>query len=701
MGYEFSFFQSIFLGFVAGIIIINSKISLTVSKSFVRILYQNRGILLFTIFVPVIISIISTKYFTVCPLEDGLMFYFVITVPAVLIGVLLAYSSSLSFNKYRKIIFTLSYFVLLLLPLLEIYYRPQIYLYNPIFGFFPGTIYDEDIAIDNKLLLYRVISMLPILIIILAEYMKLSRKLFFPVTIVLYLILFGIKPFLGFSTTEDLIRETLAGELITDNIIMTYPESLNKKEINNLVLHHEFYLREITKQAGIDYKQKIHSIVFENSSQKRELFGAGAADVAKPWLNQIYIEADSYNKSLKHEMVHVIASEIGSTIFKISDNFNPAVLEGYAMAIENNYSDYDINYLAAIAGKSGYSFSIENLFTSFSFFSGISSVSYIFSGSFVKFLIERFGIEKVNAFYSDTDFVKIFGSTVRELQDKYYSYIDSINYQVNKNTAQLFFGTLPIFKKTCPRVTANNLNRAWVLFNNNKFDEAFEVFKETYSYSGTYSALLGQLLCFEEAGEYQEAFNLIAGEFSKYDESSYEFNLQILYADYAARMNNINFADSLYKNLSSLEVNEYYSCIARTREAILNYGQVKLVKYLNSDTANRLKMLDSLLNNNNYEYMLSIIINLSNNLGIEASEIYKKYYEYFELGGVYSYYNYYMLSNFYLSDNNWNMAREMALKSTSEVLENRKEVYFENLEKTRWIFNFADSILSNIFYRNK
>ena len=116
--------------------------------------------------------------------------------------------------------------------------------------------------------------------------------------------------------------------------------------------------------------------------QKKEFIGAGNADISKPWLNHLYIEYDNYESTLLHEIAHCFTSEFGVTIFKTAAGFNPALMEGIAMAAENKYDEMDLHSSAALAFRNNFVLPIDKLFTGLNFFSQLSSISYIYSGSF-------------------------------------------------------------------------------------------------------------------------------------------------------------------------------------------------------------------------------------------------------------------------------------------------------------------------------
>ena len=129
------------------------------------------------------------------------------------------------------------------------------------------------------------------------------------------------------------------------------------------------------------------SFIFKNNIQKGELFGSENADVAKPWLYQIYTTAGSYDNSLRHEIAHIFSSSFGAGLFKIAHNFNPALIEGIAEASAPLYNTWYIDQIASIAFNNNYRFAIDNLYNGFNFFGQTSGLSYVYAGSFTKYII--------------------------------------------------------------------------------------------------------------------------------------------------------------------------------------------------------------------------------------------------------------------------------------------------------------------------
>ena len=110
--------------------------------------------------IPLIILFISTLVCQQCPLSDGLLFYTVFALPSLIVGACLAELSIKISDHYKYLWFIFVFLIILLGFLPELYFNPQIYFYNPLFSYYPGVIYDENIQITEKLLLYRTVTVL-------------------------------------------------------------------------------------------------------------------------------------------------------------------------------------------------------------------------------------------------------------------------------------------------------------------------------------------------------------------------------------------------------------------------------------------------------------------------------------------------------------------------------------------------------------
>ncbi len=706
IGYEFSAFNAVLL-FIVGFILTNKFIGINFHNQKPSLLFLRRNFVAYLVFIllPAIISTINTILFHKCPVENGIQYYLIITVPAYLYGIATAAVISALVKKRKWLLFICLFLLLCLEPLFEIYFYPQIYFYNPIILFFNGTIYDEDIIVNYDFVIYRFITslifILPLTAIYFIALSNRKRKVLFTFSlIVLGFIYLLSKNILGFTTNHERLQRELSGYVSTEHFEIIYSKDIEESELQNLILAHEYYYAEIKDATFIEPSKKIASFIFNDKNQKRELFGAGNADVAKPWLYQIYVDINGYESTLKHELVHVFSAEIGKGILKLPSWINPAMIEGYATAIENNYGENDIHYMAYIANESGYNFSIERLFAGLNFLTKAPSISYIFSGSFIKYLSDTHGIDKVNKVYSDLNFEEQFQTTVDSLEKEYYKFLKNLDVVLNKNTAKLFFGRKTIFKKHCVRYTAKKLKEAWKLFNNGKYKEAKSIFENIYEISESYSSLIGVINCYKKLEAHQTAHKILSDEIEKFQSSSYIFNLKLMLADLSAINKKYNKAEVLYSELLDEKPSENYYNITNARIELLKYDASKLSEYLQNNNVNRYKILSDLYHNNYNEKLLPMLMRLS----ILNDESYMKF-----IDNILQYsskekmdsYTAFELSQYLFDRNDYKLAEEYAkLAIAKNESFEKKSIYKENLNKIKW-FVKNKSRYSEIEFQNQ
>ncbi|MCB0746178.1 MAG: hypothetical protein KDC90_01830 [Ignavibacteriae bacterium] len=655
--------------------------------------------------IPLIILFISTLVCQQCPLSDGLLFYTVFALPSLIVGACLAELSIKISDHYKYLWFIFVFLIILLGFLPELYFNPQIYFYNPLFSYYPGVIYDENIQITEKLLLYRTVTVL-FSILILAifniknNFSKFWQRYVIFIVVVLYLSSYFVKSHLGFSTNLERIENELKGKIEIENLTILYPNNISVLQKNILILEHLYSLEKNIKLFG-KFDEKITSIIFRSGAQKKELFGAQNADVTKPWLNQIYVNLDNYENSLNHELLHVFSKKFGNGLFNLPSNYNPGLVEGFATAFDNNYDNYDIDYLAFLAYNKGYKISLKNLFTDYSFFSNAPSISYIYAGSFIKYLSQIYSNKKITEYYSDPDFVKIFLKSIDKLEEDYYKYLVLLPFEFNPDKANLYFGSKPLIKKYCARAAAKELKNAWQTFNEEKFYLAEELFHGIYKYSNSYSAFNGIIQSKIKTEKFSDAINLLETEKKNFVGSSYFYNIEYLLAFLYSKEKNlsssIHYYDSLiaqnpresyynnsvvYKTIASIDSNKYYNFI--------NYPNLRreIIKKLVPEHSDVFLQyyLDNYLLEGKDNSDSTYVLNYQNEM-LEIEEILKL--------KQYNSETYYQLGKF--SFNNLDLERaisftEIALKNLSEE---RRSIISEFLTKLKWMSVHEKAVLRN------
>lgn len=698
LGYEFSAVNGILLFIIGGLhIIIIQRKDFVISA--IDLLLKNKLFISFSVIIPLLIGFLSSVLNSHCPIKDGIFFYFIISIPSFFFGGALGNFCSALSRKYAFYFFVIISFVLIISPLTELFFNPQIYFYNPIFGYFPGTIYDEDLSVDRILIAYRIFN-LAFFILVFYTSMKIIniikiKKYLILLSLILISLSFSLlKPRLLFATDKNRIEKELTSSIVTNNFQIHIPDSLrgNKKNRYNALLH-EYYLDQIKIQLALPFSHNIDSYLFPGKDSKRELLGSGNADIAKPWLNQIYLNYYNYGSSLKHELIHIVAGEFGQTPFKVSADFNPAMIEGLAMSIENNYDDYPVHYMAKLAFTAGYKYPIEKLFSSFNFFTQTSSISYIYAGSFLKYLEDKFGISKIKYLYGVNDFRKVYGKNLNKLTKDYELFLENYQIEFNMNEAQLYFGGVSIFKKYCPRMAASDVKKAWALNKNKKYSEALVLFKNVYNYSNSYQSLLGVVSSYSAEKKYEPAAEFLSNQIVNFRTSQLYFNLELIFGDMLIQTNQPVKAMSLYDSLLVQNPHINFTNEVLIRKSILEEGVDSLKKYLNYNQKQKYQKLISLNSKGIKYFSIPLLVNLSANNSSDLDNFIIELKRNIKIQDYSSSYAALEISRYSLKKLDYETAQYFAVRALDyKKNDNSDHMFIENLRMVNWFKNNHDEI---------
>lgn len=599
VGYEFSVVNSVLLFLFGGVTSLrkNNQYDKSTIKSVIIVSL-----------LPLLPGLTGNLLFSTCPLTPQILFYPLITLPAVIIGLFSGEISRQILVKYRIIVFTGIFLFIILSPVTEILLNPQVYFYNVVIGYYPGVIYDELIEPDFTLLLYRFLNILFFAgsYIMLVSFPEMKKSVL--VTIIFVIAVFSIaKPRIGFATDLNRIHKTLDYISVSEHFLIYHHSGLDSLQRELLVNEHEYYYNEIKEAAGYEPGSVLTSFVFENSEEKKALTGAGNAEVAKPWLGQIYIEMDAISSSLKHEIVHLFSYEKGGWFLGLSEGANPAMIEGYAVAYEDDFRDNPLHQSAALAYKNGYKINIGNLFSGLNFFGNASSLSYLYSGSFLKYIGENYGYDVVNKLYADTDFNKYTGKSLDSLQEDYFSFLELTETSFNKHTANLYFGYKPLIKKVCPRYFAYRLNKARNLSNEGDYQAALKIYQELHEKSDSYQALRGLTDVLTKVGKYHEADSLLSSGKEKFYGTAYYYILELREASSAEIINDdkraLDIVDSLIIQKPTpdyLYAAQKVKLVTENKEYFDNY-------YIAEDSARAVMLLNFINNTIYFDYTLDYL----------------------------------------------------------------------------------------------
>ncbi len=523
--------------------------------------WQILGLIVSIIFLLTFIFLLLELLINKCPLNIGFLFFPLFTITTTLFGL----STALIFNLFEGLkswlLLLLTYSILFSYSLLVYYFEPQLFLFNPIYVFFPGLVYNEIFEIDLRIIIYTILLSLSSFLIMLNFILKdfgdsriyqkfgIHLKL---IPIFLFVLLYLTSDMFGLSTSQKKLDQYFPYNF-HGNGFEVYFENSNLKTIEKAIYHYsvDFHYQQLKKNTKKEPK-KIKIYIFKDEESKNKLLGDEVADFTKPWQKQIFVTENSFRETIKHELAHVFLGEASDNIFKIAGNLNLGLIEGGAMALEWEWSENSPDFYAALINRFIGKFKASDFFSNYSFATRQSYLSYIISGSFCKYLIDTYGLEKFFEFYRTAEFELAYQ---KNIQNEFENFLNKLeNFSLSEQdslTALVLFGGKTIFEKRCPRAIARMSKRAKELIDFKEYTKAEKLIQKIYDLSKdieAYSTLI-RIKFFKK--EYNDVVKLYRN--SKYYN---EFNgLSLVRAKiiYALSLIKIGESDEAIKILESLK----------------------------------------------------------------------------------------------------------------------------------------------------
>ena len=221
----------------------------------------------------------------------------------------------------------------------------------------------------------------------------------------------------------------------TEHYVFTYKEdTLAAKDIKKIVKIQEECFTKICNTLKVDFTEKIKYFLLESAEEVGRLYGINEPinGFAVWGENKIYAV---YNDKIKcigpHEDAHLISFVINTP----KSNF---IVEGLAMYFDEKWWGLDNDVWTSYYKDTNKDLSISNLLNNEEFCSFNCEITYPIAGSFVKYLISKFGVDKFIQLYQITevpnsnDFKRIFHYTIQELESLFYQEISKVNYDLQE-----------------------------------------------------------------------------------------------------------------------------------------------------------------------------------------------------------------------------------------------------------------------------
>lgn len=355
---------------------------------------------------------------------------------------------------------------------------PAVSLHGHYFGWFPGTLYDEEIALHVDFVTFRLVTlawMIGIALVFSAAWdgtdrrMRLARIRARPGFLLGALALMSAAlvaeieaPRLGHATTSDYIAEQLGKTRHGTRCTVHAPRELPDREVERLVEDCDFRVDQLEGVLDLRQPERVRAFFFRDANEKKRFMGAGRVFVAKPWRNEVYLQLRDWpHPVLAHEVAHVVAGNAAEGLFKIGGRFggllpNPALIEGLAVAAAWASVDgltphqwaramLELGKLPKLDDILGLGFMLQP-----------AATAYTAAGSFLRHLLELHGPRAVNEAYRTGDLERTFGRPIASLEREWHALLRTTPLPENALAlAKLRYSGRSIFEAVCPHRVAH------------------------------------------------------------------------------------------------------------------------------------------------------------------------------------------------------------------------------------------------------
>ncbi len=433
-------------------------------EGFGRVLARQEALLL----APWLLLTATLPWAPNCGYGQGVLFYLLFPVVSVVVAVALAYAlGGTRLRRKRTAFVGVGLAVALLAPLYDLALHPQFYVYNHVFGGVLGPIYDEELVIRPGLLAFRAMTLLWATLCWLAgRRLRGARGWRLQAGLAVTALLLGggylLADRLGVNTTHRAIARALDGLHRTAHFDIYYdPASLDGDALRLLAEDHEYRYAQLAARLDARVPARIASYLYPDADTRARLTGARYTNVAPVWLPrpQTHVLLEAYPHVFAHELAHVFSREFGLPGIRAS--LAVGLVEGLAVALEppdGLPTPHEQVSAAATArflrGRDDPTLAeaLAPRLSPLGFWTGRGAVSYTTMGSFVRYLLDAYGPDRLKRVYARADFEAVYGRPVAALAAEWQTYVEALP-AVDRATGSLMrrrFSVPSLFEKPCP-----------------------------------------------------------------------------------------------------------------------------------------------------------------------------------------------------------------------------------------------------------
>ncbi len=361
------------------------------------------------------------------------------------------------------------------------YRGPQAFVLDPLLGYLPGPLYDEAVPLDARLVAARGVAVgwAAALAGAAALVEAFSRRrgersasLRGPAALAAAGLLLVSAGWAGRAALQgglDL-RAAIANRLGArrDGPRCTVFLAAEKPPAAaaELLAECEFHAADVAARLAVADPPHVTVYLYRSAEEKRRLVGASHTDFTWPWQAEIHLlDQPLPHPVLRHEIVHAVASALAPGPLHLPARFrilpSLALVEGLAVALESPRGGFTVHQWSRAARDLGLLPDLERILGPAGFWSQAPARAYTAAGSFLAYLLQRYGAGPVDAAYRTGDLASALGKPLSELVREWQAALDAVPPQEDlAGAAARWFGRGSLFQRRCAREAAALLRDA-------------------------------------------------------------------------------------------------------------------------------------------------------------------------------------------------------------------------------------------------
>jgi hypothetical protein len=437
---------------------------------------------------PLVLMAAHSRRVPTCNWSEGLAFYALLPIPAVLYGTALGHLLGLAWSARRARLAFVAWSLLTLAAAgWHLVVHPPKFAYNTFIGYFPGPIYDADVPITATLVVARGVVVVQSLLFVVLGVLAWDGRRARPgailrrwhgeraaaagVALVLGAALVAVQlasARLGLRLDRGDIQRALGGRLETAHCVIWFDRATTTPERAALLAaEHEFRWTQLQAFFGFAPPRRIGSYVYASAAQKKRLMGAAGTSFEDALHDELHINAaDDPHPVLTHEMAHLFAAHL--------DRWLPVcpligLHEGIAVAAEWSEESGRLGltpHAASAAMDSlGLLPDLRRGLGAIGFWTQPGARAYTAAGSFVRFLIDTYGMARFRVAWRGGRFEAAYGKPLEALLGEWRALLAGQRLEpADLRRAERRFHSPAIFAQPCAHEQARLEARAgWAL----------------------------------------------------------------------------------------------------------------------------------------------------------------------------------------------------------------------------------------------